>query len=139
MVTLRIQIWLALLDMAAFLLVVPQLVGEAGRSRVLAWVAPAATWLGDLGRLDLGRVDWVRGLPLLSLMIALAWLVLAVPMRVRGILIAPALFVVAAPVVIVSIAKLAALDESGRAASLLAGAACFLAARLLLLASALSS
>jgi hypothetical protein len=135
---MRLQIWIAVLDMVAFLLLVPQLIGAAGRRRVLAWAGPAANWLGDLPRLDLDHVDWARGLPLLALTIALAWLTLAVPMRVRAMFTAPALVVVITPLVILSVARLTALDGRGRVASLLVGAACFFGARLLLLASAIS-
>jgi cytochrome c oxidase subunit IV len=135
---LRVQIWIALLEAVSLFLAMPHLSGGARLARIRAAVEPASSWALDSWRIDIEPADVGRWVRAAVFMVAISWLIIAVPLRLRWFLIVPAIAVVIAPAALLATKHLTTMAPQRRFAYFLAGGGCFLAAKLIMMASALS-
>ena len=135
---MRVQIWIALLEIVSLFLVVPHLSGETHLARMRSFFGGASSRLTEIWRAELETAALGRWLVIGGFMVAVSWLILAIQLRLRWYLIAPAMIIVAVPPALLVGRHLSGIAAERRYACFVGGAGCFLAAKLIVVASALS-
>jgi hypothetical protein len=133
--TPRIQIWITLLEIVSLFLVMPHLTRAPGLHKARRALDPVAARLVELWRFDPSTSGAGHWLTIGAFLLAGSWLLIAVELKVRWYLIAPAALVVLAPAIAMTVHALAGDRPERRFGYFVAGGLTFLLAKLIMLGS----